>query len=70
VRLWVLALLLAGCEVEGHFKCVRDEQCRLGEETGVCIERSCAFVDDTCASGLRYARSADPEIEGTCVPAP
>ena len=46
-----------------QFACADDEQCSPGQ----CVAGGCAFDDDTCESGLRYADHAANGLSGQCV---
>lgn len=52
----------------GHaeYLCISDVECGEGQCTAAGY---CGFLDDTCASGLRYGDQADAALAGTCVPA-
>lgn len=72
-RAWALGLmLLVGIVVactRDSFACESDAACRLGMDSGVCIEPGyCAFEDETCPSGLAFGEFAAPQVAGTCVP--
>lgn len=55
-------LVLESCTVPGVFTCDADSQCGDG---GVCVAGGCAFEDEDCESGLRYA--AFSTLAGECV---
>jgi hypothetical protein len=68
VRHLLLVLLVAACGRETK-SCSRADQCVLANGgTGVCEQGFCAFLDPSCASGLRWA--ADAEQRDECVPGP
>ena len=59
-RARALALLAAlpsiDCVDVDAFMCATDDDCRRGEESGVCEDTLyCSYVDETCASGRRYS---------------
>lgn len=54
---------------QSTFECDNDAACRLGMDSGVCIEPGyCAFEDDACPSGLAFGELAAPQVAGGCVP--
>ncbi len=52
-----------GCS-PATYQCTEDAQCA----GGACLEDACAFADETCASGMRFAKHSRPDIAGVCVP--
>ena len=68
-RGWALALggIAGGCSAE-PFQCASDVQCVQGSVQGQCLGLgSCAFPDEACESGLRFAEHAF-DGAGQCVP--
>ena len=65
MRLVLLVLALAACDVDRTFECATDAQC----EGGRCeATRYCSFADGVCASGQRYDEYAGDGLSGACVP--
>ncbi len=63
----VLAIVSA-CRITAPFECDLDEQCREGDLVGTChFATYCAFPDDECPSGKRYADNAGGDLAGTCI---
>lgn len=57
--------LSLACADSSVFACLQDSQC----SGGVCVEQSCAFPDEDCASALRFGDHAG-DLAGECVPEP
>ena len=59
-----LLLLTAPACPSVTFQCADDEQCPQGS----CIDGACAFADEACTSGMRFAPYSPGGLGGTCVP--
>ncbi len=68
MRAAVLVAALGGCAYSGTFECFESKQCvtQSGGE-GACVGGSCAFADDGCTAGYRFADSAAAEISSVCL---
>jgi hypothetical protein len=58
MRVWILAIALAGCLRETTFECRTNTDCGAGarcEAVGFC-----SLPDDTCPTGFRFDDSAGP----------
>jgi alpha-tubulin suppressor-like RCC1 family protein len=68
------ALAALGCRPSGAFRCFSAEECVVAGQDGSCeINGWCAFADDGCPSGKRYAELSGDGVAGLCVgeePAP
>jgi hypothetical protein len=68
VRAVLLVALLGGCQYTGTFECSLAEQCiGPGGTAGSCIAGSCAYTDEDCTAGFRFADSAADEVAGACL---
>ena len=52
------ALVAAACSSSESFSCQSDAVCLLVEIEGLCVQGDCAYPDDTCMSGYRFAMGA------------
>ncbi|MGH1340984.1 MAG: LamG domain-containing protein [Nannocystales bacterium] len=59
-----LMLMTASACPAATYRCRSDEQCPLGS----CVNDACAFVDDDCPSGMRFAAHSVGGLGGACVP--
>ncbi|PRQ08902.1 LamG domain-containing protein [Enhygromyxa salina] len=57
-------LAASACTLPTSFVCTNSNQCSGGQ----CIAGGCAFVDDECPSGYRYAPLSSEGLAGKCVP--
>jgi hypothetical protein len=57
------------CGGNAWFMCEGDGQCVHDGVAGSCVDGTCAFPDETCASGLRYGTHSGV-LGGQCVPPP
>lgn len=64
---WGLVTLvgLVGCLDPGRFACSEASECDLAMGS-MCLDGTCAYVDDSCESGYRFDER--PFTEGACVP--
>ena len=68
MRAVILAVVLGGCRITGTFECATAEQCiGPGGTAGACISGSCAYLDEDCTAGYRFAESAAEEVAGVCL---
>ena len=66
--LWLATSNAAACEGEAFF-CRAADECTQRGEAGMCLGGSCAYPDDACASGWRYAMGTGNALAGHCVEA-
>jgi len=59
----LMLLSVSACSLAAY-QCSDDEQCPQGS----CIGGACAFVDDACASGMRFGAHSAGGVGGECVP--
>jgi hypothetical protein len=59
-------LVVAGCDAQAY-QCRAAEECTLTGEAGLCLDGSCAYPDDACPSGYRYAAGLGSALAGECV---
>lgn len=62
----LLAGASAACTMDA-FACHDPDDCSLGGVAGLCLEGNCAYGDDSCASGYRYAVGLATSLAGECV---